>query len=480
MPDYGFIANAGNALFDQVGKLAQVQNALNQNKLFQGQVAAGRALQQAIDPQTGLVDYPKANALITANPAAAPYALEAVNKLLTGQGQSIANTTGQTKLQGVYTDNLRQDFLAAEKSGDDPHLALKRGVAMGRYPKPMADTFVGGGDVGGLNRAVLARESAIALGPDAVRAAYGTPETQDVGGQQVTSLVNPATGTKEVMGGNGAVLAKTLTPSETVSPAYTRFNPTTQTPEIVTKGAAFAQGEGAPGAKPIQAGPPLGAEQAANTAARGSAELLNTDRADQAQSAQRVAILKHVDDLLASPEGTTGPGTQVINGWRNFVLAHAPQLAAITNGGVNEAKIRSATQDEIKKYMIQIAGNAAAPYGPGTNEKLAFAVSGNPNPDLSTLGNRDVTRMNIALERAKQARMAAWDASGEPVQDYGRFVSKWNRTHDPRAFMLDLLSPKERLRMLHTITKDADKLALLQGKKAAEAAGLFSEADIPR
>lgn len=482
MSDYAAVdtsvtANAGNHLFDQVGRLAQIQNQLNQNKLFQGQVAAGRALQQSIDPQTGQVDFGRAASLVSADPATAPFALDAMNNLLTGQGKSISNTDAKTKLQGLYNANMQQDWLSASQAGIDPHLALVRGIAMGRYPAEVAATFAGSG---GVPADQLAKASAIALGPDAVRAAYGSPETQDVGGKQVTSLVNPALGTKTTMAGDAAVLDKTLTPSDAVSPAYTTFNAQTQQPEIVTKGAAAALGAGGPAGAHIPAGAPLGAEQAANTAGQGAASILNADRADANGAMQRISSLKHINDLLGTPEGKTGPGTQVINGWRNFLLAHAPAIAAMTNGGIDEAKLRSATLDELKKYMSRYAGDAASQYGQGTNEKLAVAASGNANPDMSTLANRDVTRMNLALERARQARMAAWDASGQPPQNYGQFVSSWNRTVDPRAFMLDLLSPQERGKMLSTITSDADKKALLRGKKAAESAGLFAEKDIPR
>lgn len=477
--DTSITANAGRNMLTSLGQMAGVVNAVNENRLFMGRQAAGQALQQSIDPQTGQVDFQRFNQLITSNPQIAPYAQEALQQGLVSRGQDISNATGQTNLQNTYTANMRQDYLAAKRAGIDPNLALVRGAAMGRYPPQLAATFAGGGEVNGVSQDALAKESAIALGPDAVRAAYGSPETQDQGGQLVTSLVNPVTGEKTLMGGNAAVLPKTLTPAEAVKPAYTEFNPTTQQPEIVTMGAAAAAGAGGPGGAHIPAGPPLGAEQAANTAAQGSANILNADLASQNGAMERINALRKVNDLLATPEGGTGPGTKITNAWRSFLLANAAWTTRFL-GGVDQAKIQTATQDELHKYMTQIAGNAAAQYGQGTNEKLAVAASGNPNADISTLANRDVTRMMLALERAKQARMAEWEASGQPPQNYGQFIASWNRTHDPRAFMLDLLSPQERRKMLSDITSDADKRALLRGKSAAENAGLYADKDIPR
>ena len=58
----------------QVAQFAQAQNALNQNKLFQAQMAIGPILQQSIDPNTGQPDFNKAFTLAAQNPATAPAA----------------------------------------------------------------------------------------------------------------------------------------------------------------------------------------------------------------------------------------------------------------------------------------------------------------------------------------------------------------------------------------------------------------------
>lgn len=462
-------------LMANVGQIAQTMNAVNQNRLFQAKAVAGQLLQRSIDPSTGQPDLQTFNKLLSMDPRTAPYASEALTT-------SIAQQTAGRSLQAAQGDAVRQAIgsLGPNANHDSVLNALGILSATKQVTPDFAATIAGNipGDPAQINAWARNNFQLPALGAQAAMEAQQPKPTAINVGDRIDLVTTPNAG----MGAPSEAghLDVRLSPGESVSPAYQRFNSTTQQPEIVTKGAAVGAGAGQPGAAAIPAGPPIGAEAAASAAGTGSANLLTADRADQANSAQRLTVLRKIDQLLGTPQGTTGPGTQVMNGYRNFLLANAPFLASITNGGVNEAKIRSATQDELKKYMTQVAGAAAAQYGQGTNEKLAVAASGNANPDLSTLANRDVTRMNIALERAKQARMAAFDASNQQPQAYGQFATTWNRTVDPRAFMLDFLTKEERAKVLSTIKTDAEKRAFLKGKQAAEAAGLYSEADIPR
>lgn len=229
------------------------------------------------------------------------------------------------------------------------------------------------------------------------------------------------------------------------------------------------------------------AQTAANTAATvgaagvsgpAAAQELQADRQTAASSQPQSVALRKVYDLL--PTTNTGPGTQATNGWRSFVLSQLPALAPLYPGGITAAQIQTASADELKKYMVQLSGAAAAQYGQGTNEKLAVAAAGNPNPDTSNLAARDVTRMNIALLRAQNAKPALFGAMGLPQTDYPAWAANYGTTVDPRAFMLDLLSPAERRTMLSTITTQADKDKFTRGVQAAEAAGDFARTDIPR
>jgi hypothetical protein len=215
MGDYSFIANAPTPV-ENLGKIAAVQNQINQNKLFQGQQAAGAALQAATGPD-GAIDFAKARELVSRDPRVAPFALDAINKLLTNQGQSIGNTSAQTQLQGLQTKNLRQVIGAVPPGADQPSrilAAITKGAQMGLYPADMAAGFVGGTPLSdGTSWAEIAKQSALAneSGPE-ITAQVGTPETVSTGARNLAVSVNPVTHERNAMGGDAASIAMTLTP----------------------------------------------------------------------------------------------------------------------------------------------------------------------------------------------------------------------------------------------------------------------------
>lgn len=88
----------------QIAQFAQTQNALNQNRLFQQTFAARQAvggiMQQAVDPQTGAIDYNKAAVMLSTNPATAflaPDILNAWQQKQLVQQQTIAATLGNAQ-----------------------------------------------------------------------------------------------------------------------------------------------------------------------------------------------------------------------------------------------------------------------------------------------------------------------------------------------------------------------------------------------
>jgi len=88
-----------------IAQYAQTQNALNQNALFQqtfrARQALGGIMQQAVDPQTGQIDYNKAAVLGSTNPATAFIMPEVINqwtqRQLTQQQTVNAALEGQLK-----------------------------------------------------------------------------------------------------------------------------------------------------------------------------------------------------------------------------------------------------------------------------------------------------------------------------------------------------------------------------------------------
>ncbi len=206
-----------------------------------------------------------------------------------------------------------------------------------------------------------------------------------------------------------------------------------------------------------------------------SGNQLANDKILASTAATQMVPLRKVYDLLRTTN--IGPGTEETNQLRSFIVSQLPALASIIPGGIDARRVQSANYDELRKYMVQIAGAQAAQYGQGTNEKLAIAASGNPNIHMTGLAARDVVRMNIALLRAQQAKVLGYNG---PPEGYADYATHYAKNVDPRAFMLDLLTKQERSKVMSTITTSADRKAFLAGKEAAESSGIFRESDIPQ
>jgi hypothetical protein len=235
----------------------------------------------------------------------------------------------------------------------------------------------------------------------------------------------------------------------------------------------------APAAQGQQAGPVIhGQSTAAGQVQQGSGGEYQADLQAAARSQPMQIALRKVIDLL--PNTNTGPGVEVTNNWRSFIQSQLPILAPLIPGGLTEAKVQTANTNELQKYMVQIAGAQAAQYGQGTNEKLAVAASGNPHLSMDNMSALDVSRMAMALQRADNAKPYLFGTTGQDPGQYSGFASNYARTVDPRAFMLDVLSPPERTKLLSTITTPEDRARFTRGVQAAEAAGYYQRSDLPR
>ncbi len=126
----------------------------------------------------------------------------------------------------------------------------------------------------------------------------------------------------------------------------------------VESAAQFAAGLCAPAQPgqvtgPINAPPVQGPTPAAGAAYQAGGAQLATDRASSAAAWPQAIALRKVYDLL--PTTNTGPGTQATNTWRSFLHSQVPILDKLIPG-FQDRTIDTANTDELKKYMVQIAG----------------------------------------------------------------------------------------------------------------------------
>lgn len=185
-----------------------------------------------------------------------------------------------------------------------------------------------------------------------------------------------------------------------------------------------------------------GVQQAADAAgtASGATEAQAMQRAQGLP--QRLYQLKTALNGLQNT--TTGPGTAETNAAKSFLLAQVPFAKNLAPDTVNSV----ASYDEANKYLTQYAQSSAANFGPETDAKLAASLTGNANTHISNLASQDVVKANIGLERMQAAQTAAWQQAKQSGQytdaDYNSFVANSSKTLDPRAFMLDVMTPQQR------------------------------------
>jgi len=172
----------------------------------------------------------------------------------------------------------------------------------------------------------------------------------------------------------------------------------------------------------------------------------------------------------------TGPGTAETNAAKSFLLANVPFAKDLAPDAVNSV----ASYDEANKYLTQYAQSAAANFGPETDAKLAASLTGNANTHISSLAAQDVVKANIGLERMQAAQYSAWQQAKKSGQytdaDYNDFMANSGKTLDPRAFMLDVMSPQQRQGLFKTLESkgnEQDKTNFAASLELANKSGLM-------
>lgn len=216
--------------FAVVGQFAQVQNAINQNRLFQQTFAAkqkmGQILATAPDAESGWDQIMK-------DPQVAPFAGEALNSWRSAQ---LAMTQQQGEQQKQATDGFSAFIKMMPSLAADPTqagniaastLKLLSPTAAARVAPAMQDIYRSLTDglpqdnpaafKAGFNQRAAAMVLSGGFGPEVNKALYGTPGTQDTGGSIVPTLQLPPQFGPGMVAGPGT-LTKTLPPTLTSGP----------------------------------------------------------------------------------------------------------------------------------------------------------------------------------------------------------------------------------------------------------------------
>lgn len=459
---------------DAVGSANKVAAGVWANREAQAQQAWGDALQQATDLKTGVVDYARANALAAGSPQAAIGMMRGL--------KGSTELTGATQDQGAQRNAAFTNAISAalRRPDDQLHDGVMEGVQQlvnsGAMTQQQAHRALLNlpSDPGQLRTSLEQRR--IALLPPVMQqpAIYDSPGSQTgPGGETVgtrqsvrTGVVSPAqpSGT----GVAGGMDAKQLDapfsyndpasgqPRTTTLREYMRANnipvPTIHAPAGDQSGVpASIRNPNRPTSStppPAQAGQPAsgatGPEPGMAEKWKASAEQYTTDTAAAGQYQQRIFPLVQGHALLQSGDVTTGKGAEYVQGLKGMLGTVAGQF------GWNPNAINNAKFEELNKYLTQYTN--ALPMAGASDARLASAITGNPSAHISTLANKDVVKALIGLERMKQTAITDFAAQGGQPKDYADHLRGWQNTHDPRAFIFDMMEAKDRQKMVAGMT----------------------------
>lgn len=218
---------------------------------------------------------------------------------------------------------------------------------------------------------------------------------------------------------------------------------------------------------------PIGVETALREAAAGSAQQMNRDQIASTFYPNRTNQLKQAIEKMDKLEklgSGTGPGTDVLNHFRSFLLANTPD--ALQNlYGTDKEKLKTANFEELKKYLVQYAQGAAAGVGPQTNQGLMTTLTGNPNTELSSIAVSDLLRATLGVERMNHAKVLNWNLNRPKdmtPDQYLDFTTQWATKADPNAYILDMIKPERRAEIYKKYTDPASQANFAKQVQEAE------------
>jgi hypothetical protein len=262
----------------------------------------------------------------------------------------------------------------------------------------------------------------------------------------------------------GATTAEPVQPSRPAQ-GFQSFSPTGQP-------LSSPSAQGPPGMPRSYALPPPGLVPSIEAAADVSTKQYAADNAAAGQFNQRLWPLVNAQHILETQGTTTGPGAAAARD----VIGHLQTLASVFTPA-DFQNIGQAKFEELNKYLVQAVN--AQPFSQQSDARLASAITGNPSAHITTMANQDILKAMIGLERMKQAAITDFNNQGGQPMNYANFLRQWQTTHDPRAFVFDMMSQDERTKMANAMTPNertnfANTLTLVQNNP-----GLLTRAAMP-
>lgn len=301
-------------------------------------------------------------------------------------------------------------------------------------------------------------------------------EYQQIGDSLVPVNTNPFAGK---LGPMGAPLATTLTPAEKagrvtavgaggqagtvpLSTTVDRYGnplpqpaigggspvPSSAAPPVLGGGS---QSSNQPGF--MATSPPPGFTEQATESARGNAQQALALQSSATNIPQQKATLGNLQAKLT--QFTSGP----VADWKNFAKSFVNEVNPF--GNIFDPS-RIASQDEFKKQAVNLAQQQfQALHGTGTDAQLSSTTRTSPNDYMSNMSNQgiiDFLKGNADAVGVMNSEWQKWlGGHGGDASTYGKFVTDFNKTFDPRIFQAVYASPEDKQVMLKGMTANEQK-----------------------
>lgn len=172
---------------------------------------------------------------------------------------------------------------------------------------------------------------------------------------------------------------------------------------------------------------------------------------------QRVFPLQQAATALQSAD--TGPGSETVNQIKSFLLAQSPDSLKKNLPNVDPNKI--ASYDEAVKYLAQYASQQ--PGAAQSDMHLGLAQVANASTHISNQAARDVVQNALGLERMQHAATLSFNQQ-HPEPGAGALYNRWMQNfasqNDPRGFAWDDYDPTKQRSLLQNMSRN-DKTRLL-------------------
>ncbi len=447
-----------------LGGVANLQNTLNQNRLFQqefqSKLGLSKIYKEAIDPATGQLDTAKLRSMMD-DPNVTLGLPQAYQNSQEAQKRNIDIDTSQLEnankhlsaVSGYYADLMKPG-----STSKDVSVALGRALTNHMIEMPRLLEIY----------STLPRDQNGQIDESKIPQWAQQQQLQVMDVQQRINAIHPAPTMQQLPGGGmapfvmpqfgdvhqaGKTIKAAPPPTTTVVgpdgvPRYVGA-PEGNNPYEPGAQSGMPGGGAAPGSNIAgqAAGLAPGVAEAASATAHGGAEqgLALQRRAERVPETK--AILGNLLAELNTPGFTVGPGTKGVADAAKFMNA---QL------GTNIRVEGNAAREQFEKLAGMYAQSQfQALGGTGANAQLDATTLTSPNSKLSAMGNRGIIAMLNGNEDAIKAKNEEWQkwSAQHGSGTYGQFVTAFQKNFDPRVFQSQYLDPADKKKMISGLSQ---------------------------